>query len=449
MPSSNQLQEKRTFGKKPKTKKESIDQLFENMDRIVEMLDASLDDVKIEKMPDLRPTDSWVIKKYFFDYKDITLEINFAIESYNDTHLISITFSDFNPPGEYEGYELIPRNDPVLVGKLFTFINKELMSIMDSEEGQRINEIKFLSKSSESSRVKLYRTFSKMLAKKFEGNVTETTRSDNIAFYIDFSSKKEKMKKSTLKETLDSSLDDVTIIKPYPERHFYKFQYGGAYLTVNFDSGFPDTISINFRDSVTSGYDLHPRDNPGIMFKLFTFISKKLEQILKEKPEVDNIYFTSKVGEPSRTVLYRRFAKMIADKLGWYWHESPAANEEILFDITLIPPRTQESISPNYWKNGGPTRNQNAHTSFDDIDKGEAGMAFAAGFDLNKTTGYTFSKNSKHPIQEAVSILNELSDIVDTIYDCGIDEYSEGDGQTEWYADHHPKSKFIVHEDLP
>ncbi len=276
------------------------------LDRILEMLDASLDDVKAESYGYYQYSDSWTTQSFKFQLDGVELKIDFDLEHYNDTHLINIRFLDLAPPGDYDQYDVIPRDNPAFAGKLFTFIKNTLEDILSSKEGEKVNEIKFSSKATEPSRIKLYRFFSKIIAKEVGGEITETPRAEDVVFYIDFPSRKEKMK---------------------------------------------------------------------------------------------------------------------------------------------------ESISANYWKNGGPTRNQNRQTSFDDINRGDAGLALSAGFDLNKTTGYT-SKGPKYPeneikmgniIKEAISKLDELSDIVDTIYDSGIEE-DQQDDQTEWYASRHPKSKFIVHE---
>lgn len=54
------------------------------------------------------------------------------------------------------------------------------------------------------------------------------------------------------------------------------------------------------------------------------------------------------------------------------------ANDVIKRDFT-------EQISSQYWKNGGPSRDQNTRNSFYDINQKNAGLELQKGFDLNKT----------------------------------------------------------------
>jgi len=51
-----------------------------------------------------------------------------------------------------------------------------------------------------------------------------------------------------------------------------------------------------------------------------------------------------------------------------------------------------EGISTMYWKNGGPSREQNKTTSFDDIESGRAGAEFIKGFDLTKKNVHYLGK---------------------------------------------------------
>ena len=54
------------------------------------------------------------------------------------------------------------------------------------------------------------------------------------------------------------------------------------------------------------------------------------------------------------------------------------------FETDGLAGKLAEGIGTMYWKNGGPTRDQNDPGTFDDIETGTAGMALERGFDLNK-----------------------------------------------------------------
>jgi hypothetical protein len=47
-----------------------------------------------------------------------------------------------------------------------------------------------------------------------------------------------------------------------------------------------------------------------------------------------------------------------------------------------LPTQLTESISPNYFKDGGPTREQNKHTTFDSMGTNDDSISFLYGFDL-------------------------------------------------------------------
>lgn len=100
-------------------------------------------------------------------------------------------------------------------------------------------------------------------------------------------------------------------------------------------------------------------------------------------------------------------------------------NTQIAAEEAPNPPRATwmtESISPRYWQNGGPTGKQNKHTTFDDINAGDAGLAFANGFGLNNTTGVV-GKGPEYPgAKMKETITNKLAKLYTRRPDAAVKE---------------------------
>jgi hypothetical protein len=198
-------------------------------------------------------------------------------------------------------------------------------------------------------------------------------------------------KQKVFKETLDSSLDDVKVYPSGsrdPDTLFYKVIIGQTQIKAEF-SLFQGTLYIGFMDlNVDATEDLMApyalKDRGGdlkVMFKIFTFFAQRIPEVLEHfGKRVKRITFTAK-HESSRVSLYRRLAKKMSDALNWRVMENEDGNET-LFTV-FRPTRTRESISPNYFKNGGPTRKQNNHDSFESMGPGGS-QVFLHGFDLEE-----------------------------------------------------------------
>lgn len=90
---------------------------------------------------------------------------------------------------------------------------------------------------------------------------------------------------------------------------------------------FSFTTEFGNEFNVQSTYEARPQP-PKVMFKLFTWISRKLPEIIEQVGGVDQISFSAKSDDRGRVALYRRFAKMLGSEV-----EEHLRNGYLEFDV--------------------------------------------------------------------------------------------------------------------
>jgi hypothetical protein len=128
-------------------------------------------------------------------------------------------------------------------------------------------------------------------------------------------------------ETLDTILDDESWTEYDKSRFKYflkKFRVGNEEYAINFNLFYinSDGITLNhvydvdFRriDQNNPKNVDHAISNTGKAFEVFSIVGQMLEKFLTRNDDVtaNGIFFTAK--EPSRKMLYRRYAKLISEK---------------------------------------------------------------------------------------------------------------------------------------
>ena len=130
-------------------------------------------------------------------------------------------------------------------------------------------------------------------------------------------------------ETLDSSLDDVEVYtNKQPGKDKFTLIYKMYAIVVEFAYK-NDYMEIGFWDKGSRNGDEYALTDRGgdlsLMFKVFTFIAKKLPIFIKEHPELTTISFSAR-KESSRIPLYKRLANKLATSLGWSVFEEPSTH---------------------------------------------------------------------------------------------------------------------------
>jgi len=171
------------------------------------------------------------------------------------------------------------------------------------------------------------------------------------------------------------------------------------------------------------------------MYRILATVVKCILQTLNDDPLILMITFISDNEEDAlsskrgRFQAYSTMAKQLAEYLEWKshvtvadsnWfvrysviHPSLSQDEDVDDWISLEEKSSklidrvdhedahgfyhiiQEGISSKYWNNGGPTRDQNWHKTFTDINQGDAGIELQQGFDLNKREALYLNRTPK------------------------------------------------------
>jgi len=160
----------RSHSKEVKAYNKTVKELFDESARLVEMLDATLDDVELTIIDeDEYPR----TKKVEFIHGDVEIIIELYLNPVS--HIISVEFYDSKMDARSDMYDMIKRSDFSIVGKLFTVIKQELFIFIKelAEIDATVHGITFSCKTQEKGKLSLYRRFMKMIGDKIPGSETK------------------------------------------------------------------------------------------------------------------------------------------------------------------------------------------------------------------------------------------------------------------------------------